>query len=215
MIMHRRGRALGASLILLAASLATIATGAAATSGATAFAVDSFAGRSTSNGWGRASEGNVWRVQAGSTAVLSVSGNEGRVKGSGSMALLRATLGSKTAADTDVVGRYTSEDYANDAGHLVSRYSGSGTYYAAGLDSPDGTPELNVMRVRRGAQTRVANVAFAATDGTAYWERTSIQTTGSAAVISVRAWKDGTPEPSDWNLTYTDTAPLPAGKAGV
>ena len=37
------------------------------------------------------------------------------MKGNGSMALLRATLGTTTAGDTDVVARYTSGDYANDA----------------------------------------------------------------------------------------------------
>src|SRR5438309_820937 len=217
MSMLRRGRALGASLLLLAAVLAPTGTRASATGagGTTTFALDSFAGRSTTKGWGTASDGNVWRVQAGSTSLLSVSGNEGWVKGSSSMALLRATLGTRTASDSDVVARYTSGDYLNDAGHLVSRYSGTGTYYAAGLDSPNGTAELNIMRVKGGSQTRVANVAFAAITGTAYWERTSIQTSGSTAVMSVRAWQDGTVEPSGWNLTYTDTAPLPAGKAGI
>jgi hypothetical protein len=217
MSMQRRGRALGASLLLLAVGLAPSATSTAAprTAGATAFAVDSFAGRSSSRGWGTASDGNVWRVQAGSGGLLSVSGNEGRVKGNASMALLRATLGTTTAGDTDVVARYTSGDYANDAGHLVSRYSGFGTYYAAGLDSPNGTPELNIMRVKGGSQARVAHAAFPAVTGTAYWERTRIETSGGAAVIAVRAWQDGTVEPSGWGVTYTDRAPLPAGKAGV
>src|SRR6202023_3011383 len=62
------------------------------TSGATVFAQDTFAGRSVANGWGTASDGNVWQVQAGNTGVLSVAGNEGRVDGSNSMALLVATL---------------------------------------------------------------------------------------------------------------------------
>src|SRR5207244_1734154 len=130
------------------------------------------------------------------------------------MALLRATLGTQTAADSDVVARYTSGDYADDAGHLVSRFSDSestATYYAAGLDSPDGTPELNIMKVVAGSQTRVANTAFPAADGTAYWERTSVRTSRTTAVISVRAWKDGTAEPTGWNLVYADWSPLPAG----
>jgi len=78
------------------------------TIGATVLAQDTFAGRSVATGWGIASDGNAWRVQAGNTGVLSVSGNEGRVDGSNSMALLVATLGTHTAADTDVVARYTS-----------------------------------------------------------------------------------------------------------
>jgi hypothetical protein len=217
MSMQLRGRALGASLLLLVVGLAPAGTPASATiTGATtAFAVDTFAGRSVSRGWGTAVDGNVWRVQAGSTGLLSVSGNEGWVKGSSSMALLRATLGTKSAADTDVIARYTSGDYLNDAGHLLSRFSGTGTYYAAGFDSPNGTAELNIMRVKGGSESRVANVPFAAVNGTAYWERTRIQTSGSTALISVRAWQDGTVEPSGWNVTYADPAPLPAGKAGI
>ncbi len=182
---------------------------------AAVFAQDSFAGRSTAAGWGTASDGNTWTLQAGIAGVLSVSGNEGRVLGSGAMGTVRATLGTHTAADTDVVARYTSADYANDNGHLVSRFSGTGTYYAAGLDSPNGTPELNIMKVSGGSQTRVAGVAFAAVNGTSYWERTRVVTSGSGAVISVRAWKDGTAEPGGWNLTYTDSSPLPAGRAGI
>ncbi len=133
------------------------------------------------------------------------------MSGSNSMDLMRATLGSVPAAGTEVVARYTSGDYANDCGHLLASLSGGDSYYVAGLDSPYGTPELNVMRVVSGNQTRVAHVAFPAVDGTAYWERVRIQ----GGVVSVKAWKDGTAEPSSWNLTWTDRSPLPGGLAGV
>ena len=158
-------------------------------------------------------------MQSGDATKLSVStdaGGQGLVSGSNSMDLMRATLGSAVgpaaAGGTEVVARYTSADYANDCGHLLASFSGDGgSYYAAGLDSPDGTPELNVMKVVDGTQTRVANVAFPAADGTAYWERVRIQ----GGVVSVKAWVDGTAEPSSWNLTWTDDSPLPGGLAGV
>src|SRR5260370_21232436 len=103
------------------------------------------------------------------------------------MALHVAPLATHTAAATDVVARYTSGDYADDAGHLVSRFSSAGTYYAAGLDSPDGTPELNIMKTLGGSQTRVANIAFPAANGTAHWEPTSLRTSTTPSAISVRA----------------------------
>jgi hypothetical protein len=180
----------------------------------TVFAQDTFASRSTSTGWGTASDGKDWLVQSGSSDLLSVSGagaGRGLVNGSNSMDLLRATLGSASAGGTDVVARYTSRDYANDCGHLLAGFSDAGTYYVGGLDSPDGTPELNVMKVVGGTQTRVARVAFPAKNGTAYWERVRVR----GGVISVKAWKSGTAEPASWNLTWADASPLPAGRAGI
>ena len=183
--------------------------------GGTIVARDTFAGRSASGGWGTASDGQAWWVRSGSANRLSVSASagEGLVSGSSSMSmdLMRATLGPVSAAGTEVVARYTSGDYANDCGHLLAGFSGAGSYYVAGLDSPDGTPELNVMKVVGGTQTRVADVAFPAVDGTAYWERVRTQ----GGVVSVKAWRDGTAEPSSWNLTWTDDSPLPGGRAGV
>jgi hypothetical protein len=179
----------------------------------TVFAQDTFAARSMSNGWGTASDGQAWSVQSGSSDLLSVSGGAGRglVNGSNSMDLLRATLGSVPAGGTEVVARYTSRDYANDCGHLLAGLSDAGTYYVGGLDSPDSTPEINVMKVVGGTQTRVARVAFPARNGTAYWERVRVQ----GGVVSVKVWKGGTAEPASWNLTWADASPLPAGSAGI
>jgi hypothetical protein len=114
-----------------------------------------------------------------------------------------------------VVDRYTSSDYANDAGHLMLRFSNSSNYYVAGLDSPFSAAEINVMKVSGGSQTRVANVAFAATNGVGYWQRAKITTSGSSVTIQVKVWQDGTTEPNNWNLSWTDTSPLPAGSAGI
>ena len=122
---------------------------------------------------------------------------------------IRARLTS--AGGTEVVARYTSRDYANDCGHLLAGFSDAGSYYVGGLDSPDGTPELNIMKVVGGTQTRVARVAFPTRNGSGYWERMRIQ----GGVVSVKAWKAGTAEPAGWNLTWTDASPLPGGRAGI
>jgi len=181
----------------------------------TIFAQDTFAGRTVAGGWGTASDGNIWTLTGGSGSSESVSGNQGHVLGSGSMSTLVATLGTSTAADTEVVDRLTSNDYANDAGQVIFRASSSSTYYAAGLDSPVSGAEINVFRVSGATKSRVANVAFAATNGTAYWQRARITTSGGSVTIMVRVWQDGTVEPSTWNLAYTDNSPLPAGMAGA
>jgi hypothetical protein len=180
------------------------------------FAQDSFAGRSGSVGWGAASDGvDAWTTTAGDPSLLSVSGGQGLVLGSDSMATINAILGNQVASDTEVVARYTSQDYSNDAGHLILRYSGASSYYLAGLDSPRGTPVLNIFKMSGGGATQVASVAFPATNGPSYWERARVETSGTSAVISVKAWADGTAEPAAWNLSYSDASPLPSGRVGV
>ena len=181
----------------------------------TPFAEDTFATRTVTDGWGTASDGNPWNQQTGWDHRLSVANGAGHVVGARDMSTMRSTLGAVTATDATLVARYTSQDYGNDDGHLLFRYSGPGSYYLAGLDSPLGSPELNVMRMSNGVQARVANVAFPAVNATSYWEMASIQTSGTTAVIKVKAWAEGTPEPTTWNLMYTDAAPLPGGTAGM
>ncbi|HEU5003587.1 MAG TPA: IPT/TIG domain-containing protein [Actinomycetota bacterium] len=181
----------------------------------TIIANDTFQGRTLTGGWGTASDGHLWTQQSGVSSVLSVAGNSGQVHGSSSMATARVTLNSPGMTDTEVVDRYTSGSYNNDAGHIVVRFSGTSTFYAAGLDSPVSGAEINVMRASGGGEARVAAVAFPAVNGTSYWQRVRITTAGSSATIQVKIWTDGTPEPATWNLTYTDSNPLPAGTVGV
>ncbi|HEU5001667.1 MAG TPA: Ig domain-containing protein, partial [Actinomycetota bacterium] len=181
----------------------------------TIVALDTFTRGSVTNGWGTASDGHLWGLQSGAASVLSVAGNQGRVQGSNSMATARVTLGSATSLNAEAVDRYTSGDYANDCGHLLLRYSSATSFYVAGLDSPVSGAEINVMKMSGGTEARVASVAFPAVNGTAYWQRVRVTNSGSTATIQVRVWKDGTAEPSTWNLSYTDTAALPAGTAGI
>ncbi|HEU5001361.1 MAG TPA: putative Ig domain-containing protein, partial [Actinomycetota bacterium] len=57
------------------------------------FAQDTFARGAVTGGWGTATDGHAWALQSGAASVLSVAGNQGLVKGSGSMATARLTLG--------------------------------------------------------------------------------------------------------------------------
>jgi hypothetical protein len=142
---------------------------------------------------------------------MSVAKGQGLVRGGNSMVPIRATLGPGSTGSTEVLARYTSGDYANDCGHLLVDLGADGSHYVAGLDSPNGTPELNVMKVVAGVQTAVARVSFPASNGAAYWERVRVK----AGVVSVKVWKDSAPEPATWDLTWTDTSPLPGGQAGI
>ena len=189
----------------------TIVTSGNPLAGGLLFAIDTFAGRTVSGGWGNGTDGQAWTVQSGDATKMNVAVGRGLVSGTHDMSTLRATLGTHVSGDAEVVVRYTSGDYNNDDGHVLLRFSDAGDYYVAGLDSPNGKPEVNVMRKSGGKQSRVASTSFAATNGTSYWERVRIQ----GGVVSVRIWKDGTAEPPTWTLTYTDHSPLPAGTVGM
>ncbi len=178
-------------------------------------AQDTFAGRTVSNGWGSASDGQAWTLQAGSSSELSVSGNEATISGTGSSSAAYSTLESATASEVEGLVRFSTGDVGADDARVILRFVDASDFYAAGLASPNNTPELDVYRNGGGNLSALAQIPFAAANNTAYWERARVQTQGSTAVISVRIWQDGSPEPSTWQVTATDPAPLASGKVGL
>lgn len=183
--------------------------------GGTLVGQDSFAGRSVSGGWGTASDGLPWTLQSGTSSMLSVGGNEGRITGNPSSSYQTLTLGTATPVNAEVVARYSTGSFKDDVGRLLLRYSDSSDFYAAGLGSPAGTIELQVTKTAGGISSQLCSIPFSTTNNTFYWERVRVQNQGPSATISVKAWADGTAEPSSWQLSCTDGSPLPAGLTGV
>lgn len=183
--------------------------------GGAPLAQDTFAGRTVSSGWGTASSGAAWVLQSGTTSLLSVANNEAHIAGASSSPYQILTLGTTTATNEEVVGRYSTGSFGDDAARLLLRFLNTKNYYAAGIDSPKGTPQLDIIRVANGTQHSLCTTPFPATNGSFYWERVRVQTSGKSAVLSVRAWAAGTAEPATWQLSCTDTAPLGAGLTGV
>jgi hypothetical protein len=157
----------------------------------------------------------AWALKSGTAALLSVGANEGHITATSSSAFQTLTLGTTAAMSTEVVARYSTGSFKDDEGRLLLRFKDAGNYYAAGLGSPNGAAVLRVVKALNGSTSQLCSAGFPATNGTFYWERVRVQTSGTSAVISVKAWASGSVEPGAWQLSCTDASPLGAGLAGV
>jgi acid phosphatase type 7 len=185
------------------------------TAAGTLIAQDTYAGRTVSSGWGTASSGMAWSLRSGTASLLSVGSNEGHITATSSSALQTLTLGTTTAMGTEAVARYSTGSFKDDTGRLLLRFKDANNYYAAGLNSPNGAPILQVVKVLSGSASQMCSTAFSAVNSAFYWERVRVQTSGTSAVISVKAWASGSVEPTAWQLSCTDASPLGAGLSGV
>ncbi len=102
-----------------------------------------------------------------------------------------ATLGTVSATNIDAIARFTSGDYTADDGRILARFTDPNNTYLLGFASPNNMPELTIYKIQAGTTTRLAGVAFNATNTNAYWERIRVTTSGTAAVLSVKAWQSG------------------------
>lgn len=90
----------------------------------------------------------------------------------------------------------------------VARYTAPTTHYRARVNYVTG--ELELAR----NHSVVDSVGLASVP--AQWLiRLRVTTSGSDALLKARLWEYGTTEPTTWDLEYTDTSPLSAGKCGL
>lgn len=175
---------------------------------------DSFHGRSVSGGWGTSSDGHVWTVQSGSAGTLSVSGGEAHMDNQSTPASL--TLGTKKVGDAEGLVRYTTTNFKTDGCRIILRFVDANDYYSAGVAASNDLETLDIYKNSAASgPVRVATKSFAGSSGTYYWIRFRLKTSGKSAVLSAKTWPDGTPEPSAWQLTYQDDAPLKPGTTGI
>lgn len=157
---------------------------------------DTFTRANVASGFGTATDGNVWTINAGNAE--SVASNEGVINGSS--ASTYATLGASLAtADAEVVIRFTLDDQSDTAG-VLARYTDTNNLYLARYD---GAGHIAFFKNVAGVKTTVGSYAFTAnTGGVFWWLKFHVQGT----TISIRTWQDGTSEPATWNYTTTDTS---------
>ncbi|HEU5002362.1 MAG TPA: hypothetical protein VFW71_06230, partial [Actinomycetota bacterium] len=191
-----------------AASTAPVAGGAP-------IAQDTFAGRTVSGSWGAASDGQSWALRSGSGASFSVGASGGVMAGTASSSPNYLTLGSGSATNVEAVAEFSTGDAAADDQRIILRFQDAGDFYAAGIASPNNAAELDILKVSGGSLTSLASAPFTATANTQFWVRAQVVASGTSAVLSLRAWADGTTEPTTWQVTHTDTAPLPGGGVGL
>jgi hypothetical protein len=177
--------------------------------------LDTFS-RTNSGGWGTADTGQPWSNTGGSTADYAVNGTVGQHI-QASMNILRYTYAPAPSADVDV-----STDWALDKTALttpnyafvMARYTDTTHMYMARAQvSQVGQTITLTVRKRNGAETQLGPTVTLANYvvGTFYTMRLSVV----GSTIRAKCWQRGTPEPSAWQITATDSDLTAVGSVGV
>ncbi|KGM09339.1 PKD domain-containing protein, partial [Cellulomonas carbonis] len=185
---------------------------------ATAFAADAF-GRSLGRGWGTADVGGAWAL-VGPSSSFSVAAGAGRMTLPRAGAGLTATL-PVSSTSTDLTARIAPARLADGGGlfaSLLGRRVGTADYRAKVKVAPSGAVTLYLNRAA-GAETTLGAITVPGvrfTPGDALRVRLTVTGT-SPTTLQARAWEDGNPEPTGWQLTAADATPAlqTAGGVGV
>lgn len=152
-------------------------------------------------------------VPNGSGPTTTIQTNRGRIGTTVGARDVYATRSAESLTESDVtvlMAATTAGASSINLVGLVSRFSAAATCYRARVRYVDASLQLT----RNG--TSVATASIPGGSIAAAWRmRMRTTTSGANALIQVRYWVDGAAEPSTWNIEYTDTAPLAAGRTGV
>ncbi|GAB4084723.1 hypothetical protein GCM10028784_13530 [Myceligenerans cantabricum] len=180
----------------------------------TALARDAFA-RTVADGWGTADTGGVWAL-GGSASRFSVDGTAGTLSMAGGLTL-SAELDDVSATATDLTLRTWADEAPSGNTYLTVQGRRVGGDHLGGRLKifPDGRVDLHT--VRNGtplAGGTVDGLAFAA--GDPLLVRVEVSGT-SPTTVRARVWAEGSPEPTTWQVTSSDTtaALQAAGSVGV
>jgi len=113
----------------------------------------------------------------------------------------------------DVLEEMEFSAIGHQLGGEMLQVTGGAYWYQADINTDTGV--INLVKRSAGVMNWVASTPFAAAANTPYWIRLDVQPVGSTEVVNARVWANGTPEPTTWMVTWTDTAPLAAGQAGA
>lgn len=187
------------------------ATRTATTTTTTApFAADAF-GRTVATGLGTADVGGLWRV-SGATTAYAVGGGTALLKFAAAGRTLDAALSDASAASTDLTFRASMDKPATGGGLYLTvgtrRVTGVGEYRANVRLRPNGVVLLGLARTAGTTETaiRAPAVVPGLTLGTGEDLMVRTQAVGAnPTTLQARVWRVGTPEPTAWQVTATDS----------
>jgi PKD repeat protein len=178
-----------------------------------AVAADAFE-RSSASGFGRADTGGAWTMSGGSS---SVSGGVGHLQVAAPGGSAAALLNSVSVRDLAYqVG--VSLDAAPTGGgsyvYLVTRRSGGNMFRMSVKFQADGKVVLALLRTASGSEVALRTVTLPGTytPGTVLQLKLDVAGSGTTT-LQGKAWT-GTTEPTDWQISATDTTAVMQG-AGV
>lgn len=180
-----------------------------------ALAEDAFE-RTAASGWGAADIGGAWTLAGGAASAAAVSGGAGTLTlGAGSTR--NVTLNALSAKNVTM-----SMDFSLDAPPaqgstytgLIARSSASGNYTTRAWLTANGRVSIVIQR---GATVLSSYQVPGITRGAGDAFTLKVDVSGDASTkISAKLWKQGSPEPADWQTSFTDTDGIDApGAVGV
>lgn len=168
--------------------------------------VDSF-GRTTTNAWGTPEVGPIWSA-TGSASYFSVSGGQGKLRLNGPGSGL--AVGSPVSTTRSELQVSLTSDKAPAGGsqfyYLIARGTSSDGYGAKLVAPVTGPMTISLNRWVAGAETTItsAPTGITFTPGTQYNVRVRAVGTGPTA-LQVKIWPTDQAEPTNWNLSATDS----------
>jgi hypothetical protein len=153
--------------------------------------------------WGTASDGNVWKGDAASNKIFSISSNVGQIKKGTST--YNAILGS-SVVNAQVLFTGSLSNYSNTNIGAVVRFTDANNWYKAYLDGKN----LVIQKKVNASTTTLKNVSYSARGGTNYSLR--FQVVGTT--LSAKVWVTGKTEPTSWTATVSDSS-LASGYCGL
>jgi len=174
----------------------------------TVYVDDTFA-RTVSNGWGSAPVGGTYTI-TGTAADFSVGSGRGSMT-TPSAGSLRSTLIGPSVADVDISFSVAANKTATGTHqfvYAVARRNGNNEYRAKMRFDTDGNVYVGASTVINNAETNIGNMVVV--PGLSHPANAIIhlraQVSGAnPTTIRVRAWADGSAEPSTWNYTQTNS----------
>jgi len=177
--------------------------------GAVPFAQDAFT-RTVTGGWGTADLGGSW-TRSGSTANFAVAGGEGTIRMGSAGAGPGMALTGTSSSDTEMRAVIGLDKAATGGGVYVTlrpRIVGGDRYYADTRFLSNGSVSVilgrNVGSTETALQSRTVSGVTAA-PGDRF--QVVVQAFGtSPTTFRAKLWKVGTPEPTSWTASVTDSA---------
>ena len=190
-----------------------------AASGPTTYADDAF-GRTSVDTWGSATTGGSYTLQ-GTAADYDVSAGRGTMSLAAGVTR-QAALAAVSATDVDLSFRVTTNKVPTGGAQfiygIVRRVSATSQYHVKLRLAPNGnvfvqaSTLLSNTEAPIGTEVQVAGLTF--TPGSFIWLRAQVSGT-SPTTLRIRAWADGTSEPSTWQYTATNNAAALQAAGGV
>jgi PKD repeat protein len=174
------------------------------------FAADTFT-RTTTSGLGTADTGGAWRT-TGSTANYAVSDGVGRITFAAPGAGPDISLPAVSSSTTDLTLSLATDKAITGGGLYLRvgarRVAGVGEYRANLRMYSNGSVTLALARTAGSTETVLAPAVGLPEVTYAVGDRllVRVQATGtSPTTVRARVWESGTPEPTTWQVSRTDT----------